>query len=162
MDTLVMMNAPGRGRNVSAATDILQSIVDARPGITWGELAAAARADTSVGLAGPGGMDGWLTTALRKAGKVGDAVTFGAASPVLIGLRDIGASVFSKKKVSDSLKEAGRGVFDDAFGRFLDALPFGIGKDFKTGYVVNRYWLVGMVVVGGVLLLMWLRPGGRR
>lgn len=155
-----MMNRPAYAHNVERAREVLAAIVAARPGITWGELAAEAAAEAGPGLGHPGALNGWLTNALKKVGGVADRWTFGAASPVLISIRDIGASVFNKKKVSDSLKDAGRGVFDDAFNRFLDALPWGIGRDFKTGYVVNRYATIGLIVGGG-LLLLWLMRGRR-
>lgn len=153
METLVVMESPAGRARVDAARETLEAIVAARPGITWGELATAAAAEAGPGLSGP--MDGWLTSALRTVGRVGDSFTFGAATPALIGLRDIGKSTFNTKKVGDSLKEAGRGIFDDAFNRFLDALPFGIGKDFKTGYVVNRYWMIA--ALGVVAWFVFLR-----
>jgi hypothetical protein len=156
MESLIVMNAPGAvDSRREFALRFLEEAARSRPGLTWGELVAAARAESGdIGLSGP--MNGWLTNAIKVVGGAADTVTFGGASKVLTGIRDIGEDVLAKDKVADSLKRAGQGVFDETLDRFLNALPFGIGKDFKTGYVVNRYWLIA-AIVGGVLFLLWLR-----
>jgi hypothetical protein len=151
--TFGIMSAPAADNRRAVVLQFLEAVERVRPGVTWGELVTAARAESSsLGLGAPGGMAGWLTNAIKVVGGSADAVTFGGASKVLTGIRDIGEDVLAQDKVSDSLKRAGRGVLDETVGRLLDALPFNIGTDYKTGYVVNRYWLfAGVLAVVGVV-----------
>ena len=153
MHTLRIMSAPAADNRRAFVLDFLERVERARPGVTWGELVTAARAESAgIGLAGPGAMNGWLTNLIKTIGGAADPFTFGGASKVLVGVRNIGEDVLAKDKVSDSLKRAGAGFFDETLNRLLDALPFNIGTDYKTGYVVNRYWLLAgvLAVVGFV------------
>lgn len=167
MDRLVLLSG-----SASVAADIasrrgfviavLREFVKANPGLTWGDLAAEANALSAagddLGLSCPaGGMNGWLTNALKTVGGALDPITFGGASKVILGTKRLGEDVFARDKVKDSLERAARGVADDALDRLLDALPFGLGSDIRTGNVVNRFWVFGGIAVGLVLFLLLRR-----
>jgi len=132
----------------AAVLEFLRAVVDAEPDITWGELTQKIDAYVD-GVDVDGSMSGIfpsfndITRILGKAGK-----------GVWRGTKELVGAVFDKKKVSDSLKEAAQGIGDDALDRFIDALPFGIGKDLKSGHVFNALWPVAIVLVVVIVLIM--------
>lgn len=160
MQSLILMSRPAGGATREAALEILRVIVARNPKITWDDLSRQAAAELAElgGLSGP--INGWLTNAIKVAGAAADPFTFGLTSKTLTAFRDVGESVFGWKSVSESLREAGRGVFDDALNRFLDALPGGLGNDIRVGNVVTRFWLP-VVLVAGVVWFLFFRPRRR-
>ncbi len=154
-------NVSGSSRD-AVGFDVLRKIVASRPNITWAELAQEAGFELSQlgGLSGP--LNGWLTSLIKATGSVADPFTFGMTSKTLTAFRDVGQDVFGWGKVSDSLRNAGRGVFDDALNRFLDALPGGLGNDIRVGNVVTRFWLpVTLAVFGTWFIFFRGRKRGR-
>ncbi len=152
MERLILMNAPSQDTDRQAVIVFLKSVVAADPNVTWPELVTALqeyREDV--------GLDGWLTNTLKAVGGALDGFTFGGASKFLLGTKQLVADAFPKKKVADSLKDAAAGIGDDMLSNFLDALPFGIGSDLKTGNVVNRFWLIGLLVIGLVVAFFFFR-----
>jgi len=155
MRQLFIMNAPNTEADPrrAAALELLRAVVEVDPDITWGELTQ--KLDDYVnGIDVDGSMNGFfpsfndITRILGKAGK-----------GLWRGTKELVGAVFDKKKVSDSLKEAAQGIGDDALDRFVDALPFGIGKDLKSGHVFNALWPVAIVLVVLLVLMMRRKKG---
>ncbi len=166
MDTLFFMNAPATTTEQERRDRLalLQAAVAINPDLTWGEFLSSLE-EYSEGLQ-PGALGNPAAFALiplmASAGAALTRVVGRFAGGAWRGAKNIVGAVFDKKKVSDSLADAARGVGDDALDRFLTALPFGIGSDLKSGHVFNAIWPFLLIGAGLLFFFLWKRKKGKR